>query len=202
VCFSTGGIPRADGDLPAWAFRTLPTDVRVPGGVAIPLDDDGTFCVVAASDFRRVRGWHWYLLPPRPGKDNAPRVVGRPVGGREIGRLTVLHRLLLGTPPHLRVVHKNGDPLDFRRANLAECTIGEAVVRRLAMKGRRYKGVFKEKDSASWRASCAGPKGTRQVSWHPTEEEAARAYDEMARRRWGRWARLNFPEPEPAAIAG
>ena len=60
---------------------------------------------------------------------------------------TGIHRLILGTPPHLVCHHINGDVLDNTRENLLECTQAEHVTLHLdtilssRIKGGNYERV-------------------------------------------------------------
>ncbi len=105
-----------------------------------------------------------------------------------------LHSLLLGHVPSThRVVHVNGDRYDYRRANLmiVPRVLHQGMSRKIAgAKHSRYKGV-KRRNATTWHARFLG----KHIGAFPTEEEAARAYDDAARKRYGALAALNFPLP-------
>lgn len=100
-----------------------------------------------------------------------------------------MHRVILGVPG--QVDHINRDGLDNRRANLRPATLsqqrGNAGQRRDA-KSSRYKGVSWQ--AGRWRAMIAH----QHIGRFDDEDEAARAYDDAARARWGDYARTNFPD--------
>jgi len=128
--------------------------------------------------------------------------------GRRVNRTTVyMHREILKPEPGIWVDHINGDRLDNRRANLRRCNRRQNAGNSFKNKAdsasphhSQYKGVTRlnreERERNYWAAYCAG----RYVGMYATEIEAARAYDDAARKHFGEFARLNFPnEGEQAA---
>ncbi len=98
-----------------------------------------------------------------------------------------MHRLIAQPPEGMEVDHVNGDSLDNRRSNL------RVVSRRENLRNRRgwstrspYKGVNYDKKRGKWKLHIAPE--------FDTPEEAARAYDKIARILYGEHAHLNFPE--------
>jgi hypothetical protein len=95
----------------------------------------------------------------------------------------------------------NGDPLDCRRENLVARTIAQRVrnARKMKLiKGRpptsRFKGVYWENWSKSWRTGIRVDGKTRRLGRFRDEIAAAVAYDEAAGQWFGEHARLNFPD--------
>lgn len=115
-----------------------------------------------------------------------------------------LHRFLLGlTRGDGRTGdHKSGDTLDNRRSNLRIATTTEQN-RNRRPQGQGFKGVSFERRTGHWFARIgAVVEGTsRQVhlGTFETQDEAARAYDEAAKRLHGEFARLNFPSEQRIA---
>lgn len=110
-----------------------------------------------------------------------------------------MHRLILGLAPgDPNVDHRNGRGLDNRRSNLRLATQSQNLAN--ARKQRtptssRYKGVHLVKKTNTWAAQVKLKGKTFHISSaFATEEEAARAYDEIAFILFGEFARLNFPE--------
>lgn len=160
------------------------SDIRLPDTLALPLAPDLTdFALVDEADFWVVADSTWYRTP-------AGYVLRNPRD--EDGETErFLHREIMRPGPGLVVDHINGDPLDNRRANLRVCT--QAQNRANSMKPRRddttsrYKGV--RVVESGWTVVI----NRHYVGTYHTEAEAARAYDDAARRLYGEFARLNFP---------
>jgi hypothetical protein len=138
--------------------------------------------VIDIADAERVLARRWTLhVHRRSGKHYA----------KEAGLNGImLHRFILGLPrtPGLddKVDHKDGDGLNCRRSNLRIVTNTQNVVNSAGRGGSsRFKGVQKEKrpGRGKWRWTISGS--------CPTEEEAARMYDLLARTAWGEHAWLN-----------
>ncbi len=119
-----------------------------------------------------------------------------------IGTATVpLHLLVLGPPPHVkpcwRAVHVNGDPLDYRRSNLA--WVRTAMVLRQQANAKRselkpsetgYLGVRKVRERC-YRAEIRALGRCRALGTFLTPEDAALCYNEEALRVYGPSATLN-----------
>ncbi len=111
-----------------------------------------------------------------------------------------LHRAVMGFGPgDPRIDHVNGNGLDCRRSNLRVVTHAENIrnmrVPRTNTSG--FKGVIRQnqKTGRMWRAQLKTDGRTHGLGSYCTAEEAARAYDAEARKRFGAFAALNFPEP-------
>ncbi len=97
--------------------------------------------------------------------------------------------------------HVNRDPLDCRRENLFARTIKEKTRGTCKMKARkgqpctsRFKGVFFESWTKKWRANIEVDGRRHSLGRYGDEMAAAQAYDEAARRFFGQYAWLNFPD--------
>lgn len=119
-----------------------------------------------------------------------------------------MHLILLNIPKGSpqRIDHKNCNPIDNRRENLRPCTNAENSRnrRKVAGKKSKYLGVAfhrsysskKEKVYAEpkIRATIGFDNKQKHLGYFKTEEEAAIAYDTYARKIFGEFARVNFPQ--------
>lgn len=142
----------------------MPKKVWIPGGFLV-VDDD--------TAVRRARRW---------------RVQGD--GYVRDSKQKSFHRDLLNPPAGMDVDHINGDPLDNRRANLRVCEHRQNL-----WNGRphrdgssKYRGVSWHKQSGKWRAQIQG----KMLGWFVVEDDAARAYNAEAIKRFGEFARQNL----------
>lgn len=118
--------------------------------------------------------------------------------GYEMSKIPVVYKIYTGRTHEGVVATLDGDRLNTRPENLFDSTRSISAAR-LSNKHQEsttgYTGVSisnalaERGDKKIYQAQCAGPIGVFN-----TPIEAARAYDQSAFKRWGRHARLNFPE--------
>lgn len=119
----------------------------------------------------------------------------------------LLHRLIMRARPGQIIDHINGNPLDNRKKNLRFCTHSENMRNRgpekisINKKKHRhgFKGIIKNNKKNlknPWIALIQVNGKQTYSKYFKTPEEAARAYDELAKIHHGKFARLNFPDNE------
>ena len=95
----------------------------------------------------------------------------------------------------LYVDHINGDRLDNRKANLRAATTFENRWNTQKVKGKyssKYKGVKWNKQHKRWIAQIIAKGKVRYHGCFTDEIEAAKAYDQAAKKHHGQFAVLNF----------
>lgn len=162
-------------------------EIRLRNSDKVALVDDADAELLAPLD-------RWRFM-----QQNGPEYTGYAVARQknaEGKRSTIyMHRLILGAGPGEICDHINGDGLDNRRANLRICTHSENMRNRRGNRAAAvlYKGVRPAPTRAGvvrYTAILAG----KYLGTFATPEEAARAYDVVARVEHGAFAKLNFPD--------
>lgn len=143
----------------------------------------GKVALIDDEDFDLVSQYHWYF----DGK--YAKTCWDKQGKTYYLRM---HRLILGlTNPKIDTDHINHNKLDNRRSNLRICNRAENLRNRKAHGKSKYLGVFYNHNkyiTAQIRANGR----TIHLGTFDTEEEAAMAYDNAARKYHKEFANLNF----------
>jgi len=157
---------------------------------SIPLTQ-GKFAIVDEDDFEKLSPFKWHAYR-RKGKTNyyARR------GFWKDGKWTVvaMQNVICPPPKGKLVDHKNGNSLDNRKSNLRLCTTSQNAQnkRKMLKKGTSiYKGVYRSRNR--WAAHIGARENRRYLGRFDNEMDAALAYDEVARQRFGEFALVNFP---------
>lgn len=166
------------------------------GTVIVPLANARGFALIDEADAALVGQYNWYVSQSN-GDNTAYVVAGIHRNGRPF---TVgLHRLLI--PEGENVDHINGNGLDNRRENLRVATRSQN--RRNSRKHKSnttgFKGVCFVKYGGHgsllprpYTATITVNKRKVHLGYFETAEEAARAYDDAARKHYGDFAQPNF----------
>lgn len=108
-----------------------------------------------------------------------------------------MHRVVAKTPDGLECDHINSDSLDNRKANLRTATRLQNSWNRSKSSKPGYsksKGVTFDKKMQKWLAQIRVRGKHISHGRFKDEIQAAKAYDKAAKKHFGEFAKLNFPD--------
>lgn len=108
-----------------------------------------------------------------------------------------MHREVAHTPDGMMCDHINGRTLDNRKANLRSATALQNTwnSRKHSQScSSKYKGVWFHKSIQKWTAMIKARSKRIHLGTFENEIEAAKAYDKAAKKYYGQFAYLNFPD--------
>lgn len=145
---------------------------------------------VSEGDYERAAQYNWFTM----NCENRKLYAYAWINNTNIS----MHSFILGNevPEGHEIDHANLDGLDNRRENLRPATRSQNMANCPKRKGTHssiYKGVCRLRDNY-FKAYIMHQYRRIHLGYFKCEEDAARAYDEAARRYFGEFARLNFPD--------
>ncbi len=146
----------------------------------------GLFAIVDPEDYEKLNKYKWFAKI-----DERTYYAARIENGKKI----YMHRQIKQPPRGFVVDHINHKGFDNRKANLQIVTPAENNYnsrKQSKITTSIYKGVSKCKSTGKWRAVIHVNGIDMHLGYYESEIEAAKAYDEAARRYRGEFAVLNF----------
>ena len=180
--------------VPKWVERAILWPMEIYHSIRLwrrkirllPLSK-GKFAIVDSDDYEELNKVKWYVQKSE----------GYYAICRRGGKTLWMHRVIMNAPEDKKVDHRNHNGLDNRRENLRLANNSENNRNRRKMRGRftsKYKGVFWDKNRKKWLARIYVNGKLKHIGCFDDEIEAAKAYDEAAKKYHGRFGCLNFPD--------
>ena len=150
------------------------------------------YAKVDPADYKRLKGYEWIA---RKGRNSfyAQRYVARGKGKSDT--LVYIHQEVIKVPKGMVTDHINHDGMDNRSTNLRAATQAQNLRNRKKFNKlftSKYKGVCWHKMTRKWHASISFNNKIIYLGIFKNEIDAAKAYDEAAKKYHGEFACLNF----------
>jgi len=188
------------------SFDTRKPDITIPdigtsrakyrGMIKIKLGNSNKFVIISNKDYKLVSKYNWSL---KRGRTTDYAMTKDP----ETGKTIYMHVLIcLGRKQvedsRLKVDHRNRCGLDNTRRNLRACSVTQNAgnrgpSRNKSKNGSRFKGVYWNATRHRWIAKITVHYKNKYLGSFVKEAKAAKAYDKMAKKVFGRFAFLNLP---------
>jgi hypothetical protein len=149
----------------------------------------GYYAEVDDADYVWLMQWKWCACV------NQSTIIYAVRGIRTNGktRLTYMHRAILGVKKQ-RIDHKDNNGLNNQRNNLRIATRAQNMANSRSYRNCAigYRGVYRPADRAKYRARITIGGKDVHIGSFEFVEDAARAYDAVAFKAFGEFAKLNF----------
>lgn len=157
--------------------------------IKIPLTK-GFHAIIDPCDFNLVSKYTWRTS----GEDGDYYAATNMKVKRNVVKLVRLHNFIMKPKESKRVDHRDRNWLNHVRKNLRICSVAQNNQNRVSKKNRqyRYRGIYLYNNR--WLATIRFDRKLKHLGRYDTDIQAAKAYDEAAKKYHGEFAVLNFPE--------
>lgn len=149
------------------------------------------YALVDPEDYERFKGYEWSVK-----SNNRSHYTFR-FGPKGHNDFIFMHREIIKAGEGKVVDHINHNGMDNRRANIRPATYTQNMCNRIKFSNSsssKYKGVYFKKWNNKWVARIGIDGKSLWLGYFEDEVEAAKAYDRAAKKYFGEFACLNFPE--------
>ena len=152
----------------------------------------GDKAIIDDEDFERISQYNWHTEK----YGNVCYAIRHKTISPKKSVWVAMHREILNiSDSQMQVDHINHNGLDNRKVNLRLCTKTENT--RYQQKSNRhtsskFKGVCMVRGTKKWRVQIKVKGKTIWLGWFVSEIDAAKAYDEAAKKHFGEFACCNF----------
>jgi len=163
---------------------------------------EGQWTILEQEDYYCLRNYKWVVHANGKGGQNLYAIRHKLVSPNKT-KMIYMHREIMKPTDDRFVDHKNCNSLDNRRANLRFATRAENMQNRRKKKNTtsRFVGVHLYKPSNRWVCRITYQGKRIVLGRFDSEIAAAKAYDEAAKKYFGEFARLNFPQEDERSRA-
>lgn len=149
---------------------------------------NGMIAIVDDEDYERISQYKWAARTDE--NDSVLKIYN----SSEIRTTISLNRFILNLEDEQKVIHKDGDELNFTKKNLV--VVDQAIVTRKRRGNKnsssKYKGVYFSSQTGKWRAQIKTGGKTKHLGLFVDESDAAKAYNKAAIEYFGKHAYQNI----------
>lgn len=150
----------------------------------IPLTQ-GKVAIVDDDMYEYLMQWKWSAIKSRS------TYYAKRNGGFPFRKMILMHRVIMNTPDGMETDHRDHDGLNNTRANLRNCTRSQNLRNHKTRNSSGFKGI--KMHQGKWRADIYVDGKRIYLGSSSNAEDAAKLYDEAAKKYFGEFANLNFP---------
>jgi len=155
-------------------------EIKLTRGFVAQVDDE---------DYEYLNQFHWY-----PQKGHNTYYAKRKIFHNGTQDTILMHRDIMNTPKDMEVDHRDHDGLNNQKSNLRNCTHRQNQINKIVISSSPYRGVTWVLKRKKWKIKARIKVYGRGIhlGYFRTEEMAALAYNEAAKKYFGEFAVLNI----------